>query len=447
MFRKNKVMLVCLGGICLLALSGCGDTENPLFNQKVFTVEKVAVGESSPDDTLNSFGTITYKTKNEVTAQVEGKVTEIYINEGDFIRKNQCIMQLQNVQLEIQRKQYENTLDSAKSALELAQTQLRDDKLSIESRIISLEKSALAIRQKQLEYDHAKNMHETKQQLFTVGGVTNQNLIEADLEERSSQTEIEVLKKQYEIDSLGLRDEDLTANGYIPSEDKEIKRSQLIELNTKSTLAKIHAATADVKNAEQSLALINRLISELTIRSPSDGIVVLKQFEAGDYVEANKPVISLINISSVYALFSIQEQDVVNFKIGSPLTIQIPSLDKTFNAEINEISPVADSQSGNFSVKVLLPNASASIKPGMFITCSIPQSTSKTFCKIPETALATKEGDKGTVFCIINNMVVLKKIVIHLEKDGFIWIKEGLSKTDTVIDKPSPFLKEGCKVE
>ena len=59
MFRKNKVMLVCLGGICLLALSGCGDTENPLFNQKVFTVEKVAVGESSPDDTLNSFGTIT----------------------------------------------------------------------------------------------------------------------------------------------------------------------------------------------------------------------------------------------------------------------------------------------------------------------------------------------------------------------------------------------------
>ena len=425
----------------------CGHTDDSTYNSKApVSVTSYEVLQTIPEDSLSSFGTVSYHTKNDVTSQVNGTVTYIPIKEGDFVHKGTLIMQLQNVQLEIQKEQYTNALDSAKSALQLAQAQLREDKLAVESRLLSLEKDALSISQKELAYSLSKETLESKKELFEVGGITNTSLKQFELENRSLLTEIDMLKKGYEISCLGLRDEDLIANGIIPADTPEQKHAQIVALNTQSTVAKINAALSDVKNAEQSLHSVNILLSELFIKAPADGVIISKQYEVGDYVEENKTCASVMDISSVYAVFYMQEQDIVQYHLGTSLSLEIPSLSKSITATISEISPYADPQSGNFSIKVLLPNSSQKIKPGMFVKCKFEDDDKTSYSMFPESVLVKKEGSRGSLFCINNGIAVAKDVVIIAQKKGFIWVSDNL-KSCKVIDKPSPFLKEGQFVE
>jgi RND family efflux transporter MFP subunit len=312
---------------------------------------------------------------------------------------------------------------------------------------LTIDKNQLVLIQQELEREDAYNTLRGRRELHGIGGLTDANLRDLELSVKSKETGIAVLQKDIEIAQLGLRESDLRNAGYRIAITDEDKIQQFIELNTRIFAAEIQTAEANLRNAEKSMDAVRRLISELTIRSTVSGVVGALYFENGENVPQNEKVATVMDISSVYAVFYIQEQDIVNFIQGTPLTIEIPSLNRFFEAKIDEISPVADPQSGNFSIKAEIPNDDLSIKPGMFIKCVIPRVQDTSYPAIPETALLRASGTGGTVFCIVNGIAVLKQIQIQAQKDGVVWVSSGLIAGDMVIDKPSPFLREGEYVE
>jgi RND family efflux transporter MFP subunit len=396
---------------------------------------------------LASFGSVMYKIKNDITCQVEGTIIQLDVKEGSFINNYEKIAQLKNVQLEIQKEQYENTLLSAKAALSVSRTKLHEGRLNVEGRLFAIEKNYLNLKQMELELQEAISIQNGKKELFMIGGITDAEFKSIQLSINSKETSVAALKKEIEISELGLRDEDLLKAGYEMTSNKEEHKNNLIELNTMAQTAELETALANVSNAEKNLTSIQRQISELTIRSTVNGVVGAIYFENGEYVPQNEKLATIMDISSVYAVFSIQEQDIINFVVGTPLEIEIPSLSKTISASIDEIAPVADPQSGNFSVKAELQNPNISIKPGMFVKCTIPRSHDIIYPAIPETALVKVNGQEGTVYCVINGMLVLKTIQIQAQKEGIVWVANGLRENEYVVDKPSPFLKEGAYVQ
>jgi membrane fusion protein (multidrug efflux system) len=170
-------------------------------------------------------------------------------------------------------------------------------------------------------------------------------------------------------------------------------------------------------------------------------------FENGEHVPQNEKFATVMDTSRVFALFYIQEQDMIRFTPDTAAEIEIPSLGRKLQAKFDEISPIADPQSGNFSVKASLPNPDLSIKPGMFIKCLIPGTEELFLPAIPETALLTDKEGTDYVFCAAKGAAVIKTVKVHSRRDGMLWIGEGIAEGETVIDKPSPFLKEGAPVE
>jgi RND family efflux transporter MFP subunit len=354
---------------------------------------------------------------------------------------------LRNIQLEIQHEQYENTLLSAKAALFMAETKLQDARLGVESRLLSLEKNHLNLAQQELILEDARITLAGKIELYNIGGITTADYRNLQLSVSSKETDISILKKEQEMANLGLRDEDLIEAGYGIAEDKEERKRDLVELNTRTQAAELQTARANVSNAEKSLDSIKKQLDELVIKSTVTGIIGALYFENGEHVPANEKIATVMDISSVYAVFSIQEQDIINFTTGTALEIEIPSLSKTTGAAIDEISPVADPQSGNFSVKAELRNSDTSIKPGMFVKCVIPRRQGEAYPAISETALVKSDGSEGVVYGVVNGFAVLKQIQIRAQKEGTVWIAGGLKEHDLVVDKPSPFLKEGEHVQ
>jgi multidrug efflux pump subunit AcrA (membrane-fusion protein) len=155
-----------------------------------------------------------------------------------------------------------------------------------------------------------------------------------------------------------------------------------------------------------------------------------------------------MDISRVYGVFFVQEQDIRDIRTGAPLSIDIPSLGLAFDAGITEISPVADPQSGNFSVKTEFDNTENRIRPGMFVKCRIPRGQGEPFPVIPESSLLRRDStEEGQVFCAINGIAVLREVRVKARREGLLWIDSGIREGDMVIDKPSPYLREGVYVE
>lgn len=406
----------------------------------------VRTDERPLDDELKSFGSISYKTKTDVTCMVGGTIVSFFVKEGDAVEKGQRLAQLRNVQLELQKEQSVSALDAANAALKLAYAKLREETLAAESRLLAVEKSKMNIVQKELESELLKNTLSNKSRLHELGGVTDSSLEQLKLQVRSMETEIAILKKELDAQLLGFRDEDLIKEGIVPSPDLDVRKKQLIALNTKSGGAELASVEAQVKTAGQQLTSVQKLIDELTIRAPAAGIVGARYYENGEYVKENEKLATLMDTSSVFAVLSVQEQDAVGFMQGTRVSLFLPSLGKSYESVISEISPAADPQSGNFSIKTEIDNKNGAIKPGMFVRCEIERSAAKDMPCIPESALLMSDEKSGKIFSVVNGYAVQKNILIKAHRDGFVWAGGGLSAGEIIIDKPSPFLREGQAV-
>ncbi len=446
MFVK-KVVKNSLLAVCIFFLFSCNENKKKELDVEKTFVNVVEVKNKILDNTLNNFGSVTYKSKNDVTNLVAGTITNLNVKEGEYVKKGQILCVLRNVQMEQEKKQYESSLESALAALDIQQNNLRDEKMAVRSRLLSLDKAKLNIKQKELELESQRKDYESQKKLHEVGGITDVELEKMEINLKSSETDIDILKKEFEISSLGLRDEDLIFNGVTPATNENDKIKQIIELNTRSAVSQVSAAQAQVDAAKQQLESINTLLNELIIKAPVSGVVGTKYYENGEYVKENEKVLTLIDISSVYVAFYVQEQDMVNFELGTPITLEVPSVNKNLKSVIDEISPIADSQSGNFAVKTIVENKDGKLKPGMFVKCSILKGAQLEYPCVAESVLISNNEKNARVFCVVNNLVVIKSIEIKAHKDGLLWIESGISSGDILIKKPSPFLKEGQYVE
>lgn len=414
---------------------------------EIFKVRTISPEETVLENKLRSIGSISYRSKHNVSCSVEGNVEKICVKEGDFVKKGQLLGRLKNIQLEIQKEQCENNLDEARASLLIAEAKLRDDILLVKSRLLSMDKQKLSIHQQELEYEEACAQQEKNEKLFSIGGLTRNSFKQQELKISAMRAALDVAQKDYEIASLGLRDEDIVSYGNIIPESYESKEKILLEINTMSSVANVRSEKSRVNNAEKNLFSIRRLIDELDLKASVDGIVGSVGYETGEHVEVNNTVFTLIDVSSVNVVFYVQENDISSYKVDGLLSVEIPSVNKTVETRISEISPLADPLTGNFWVKASLVNENNEFKPGMFVKIDMDKSVKEKFLSLPETAVIFNNSEKAYVFVVAKSVAVLKDISIKTKENGKVFIEDGIEKDEKVIDRPSPFLKEGDRVE
>ncbi len=397
-------------------------------------------------DELETFGTVTWKLKNDVTSLVNGTIKSFVVKEGDFVKKGEIIARLRNVQLEIQKKQYETNLNSQIASFDLARAEYEQAVLAVQSRLLSLEKQELNLKQKKIELELKKKEYENQLELYKIGGVTKNSILQQKISLDSAETEVEILTKEIEISSLGLKKEDLLKNGIAVAENEEELKKQIVDFNVRTYLAALQVAESNVQIARQQLDGVNTYIAELCIRSPTDGIVGEKYFENGEYVQETEKLATIIELDSIFVVVNVQEKDMVNLKNETPVFVEIPSLNEKFESQITQVSPVADFQSGNFTVKIELKNENHVLKPGMFARCRIEKLSPAEYVCVPENVVLSDRNGNEKLFCFVNGFAVQKQILVKQRKDGKLWVEKGLTEGDEVICNPPAFFRDGQSV-
>src|SRR3984893_2129012 len=152
--------------------------------------------------------------------------------------------------------------------------------------------------------------------------------------------------------------------------------------------------------ANAGIAKTQAIISQKLVRAPFDGELGARHVEVGQFLTAGTQIVSLTDLSALYANFTVTEKDSAHLKVGQTVRVLVDAYPgRAFEGKITAIEPQIATDTRNIRVQATIVNPDHILKPGMFATTTVVLPDKPAVVTVPETAVDyTLYGD--SVFLI-----------------------------------------------
>jgi HlyD family secretion protein len=348
--------VVVLGGIVLFSVNQA--------NKGVVTVQTAKVAnQDSLVSLVTASGEVKPTTYTNVTAQGYGRITEIFVKEGDHVKKGDKLLLQENVQANADVQAQSAAVNSAESAVQVAEAGYKAAQADLASQQANLEKA-------KLDYDRGQG-------LYKDGLIPKQ-----DFDQRKT------------------------------SFDAAAAAVESAKARVQSLKAQMDQTRAQTNQSRAVLVHTQDVLHKTVYTSPINGIVSYLPERVGDYVvvgmqNANGSfIMTLSDMSTVTAEVKVDETDIVNVRIGQDADVTIDAVPgKIFKGKVTEIGSQAVLRSSgltttqtttstqeakDFKVVVTLTNPPENLRPGLSATAKIKTAERKNVVAIPIQALAMR---------------------------------------------------------
>jgi multidrug efflux system membrane fusion protein len=170
----------------------------------------------------------------------------------------------------------------------------------------------------------------------------------------------------------------------------------------------VDQAQAAYDQAIAGIAKTQALISQKLVRAPFDGELGVRHVEVGQYLTAGTMIVTLTDLSMLYANFTVTEKQSAQLKVGQTVRVQVDAYpNRNFEGKITTIEPQISADTRNIHVQATIANPDLILKTGMFTTTTVVLPDKPAVVTVPETAvdytlygdsvflLTDKQGDDG----------------------------------------------------
>jgi len=167
--------------------------------------------------------------------------------------------------------------------------------------------------------------------------ISGQKRIAAIALERT-QRDLAYVKQKYE------RIEKLYHTNSVPKQDYDDITNQLSQVNSarETAVDNLQTLSARQKQIEAQIALTRKKLSDTIIMAPINGIITTKYYETGEAVAPLRPVVEIMDITSLEAKIYIEEPMLAKIRQGQEVTLDIDGSDRSFSGKVSWISPQAE---------------------------------------------------------------------------------------------------------
>jgi multidrug efflux system membrane fusion protein len=219
--------------------------------------------------------------------------------------------------------------------------------------------------------------------------------------------------------------------------------------------ATVDTAQAAYDQAQAGIAKTEAVISQKLVRAAFDGVLGTRRVEVGQYLTAGTQIVSLTDLSAVYANFTVTEKDSGTLKVGQTVRIAVDAYPgRKFEGKLTAIEPQISSDTRNIRVQATIQNPEGILKPGMFATTTVVLPDKPAVITVPETAVDfTLYGD--SVYLITEKKTDDGKTSLNAVRtfvqtgdriDGRAVIVRGLKAGDKVVQVGQLKLQSGAAV-
>ncbi|MEM7183650.1 MAG: efflux RND transporter periplasmic adaptor subunit [Spirochaetota bacterium] len=136
----------------------------------------------------------------------------------------------------------------------------------------------------------------------------------------------------------------------------------------------------------------------LAIYSPYSGVVVEKKVIEGAHIKQGTDLFKIIDLSTVWVFIHIPEQDIPFVKKGMDVEMTLPQIPgKSFPGKISFIFPFLEMKSRDLKVRASFSNPKFELKPGMYATLRLKETSLGEHVVIPSSAII-RSGVRNIVF-------------------------------------------------
>jgi multidrug efflux system membrane fusion protein len=219
--------------------------------------------------------------------------------------------------------------------------------------------------------------------------------------------------------------------------------------------ATVDSAQAAYDQAIAGIAKMQATISQKLVRAPFDGMLGVRHVEVGQFLTAGTQIVTLTDLSSIYANFTVTEKESATLKDGQIVRVVVDAYPgKVFEGKITTIEPQISADTRNIHVQATIDNPDHILKPGMFTTTTVVLPDKAPVITVPETAVDyTLYGD--SVFVLkedkakdgTTNLTAVRTFVRTGNRlDGRAVIESGLKAGDRVVAVGQLKLQSGTAV-
>lgn len=207
--------------------------------------------------------------------------------------------------------------------------------------------------------------------------------------------------------------------------------------------------------ANAGIAKTEAIISQKLVRAPFDGELGVRKVEVGQFLTAGTQIVSLTDLSALYANFTVTEKDSGHLKVGQVVRLKVDAYPgRVFEGKITTIEPQISTDTRNIRVQATIANPDKILKPGMFVTTTVVLPDKPPVVTVPETAVdytlygdsvylvtEKKEEDGKTSLVVVRTFVRTGNRI-----QGRAEILSGLKPGDRVIAVGQLKLQSGAAV-
>jgi membrane fusion protein, copper/silver efflux system len=192
----------------------------------------------------------------------------------------------------------------------------------------------------------------------------------------------------------------------------------------------------DISETElQRLTQDGKTSQYLTLRSPANGVVLEKPAIQGKRFMAGEVLYQVADLSQVWLLAEVFEQDLGQVRIGQSANIRVDAYpDKAFAGKVTFIYPTVTAESRTAKVRIELANPQALLKPSMFARAEFMSSRGQgQALAVPDSAVL----DTGTRQLVLvqrgEGRFEPRPVKLGARGDGYIEILEGVKAGENVV--------------
>ena len=194
--------------------------------------------------------------------------------------------------------------------------------------------------------------------------------------------------------------EPIHQRGELSASQLDVTRSEVI---AKRALADV--SRARIARAEAELEGARIRVGYTQVRADWQGggdrrFVAERFVDPGETVAANAPLLRIVGLDPITAVFFVTERDYASLRIdqhASLSTDAFPGVE--FDGRVRRIAPVFSETTRQARVELLVENPDRRLKPGMFVRATISLQRIENAIVVPEPAL-TRRDDSDGVFLV-----------------------------------------------
>ena len=222
--------------------------------------------------------------------------------------------------------------------------------------------------------------------------------------------------------------------------------------------SKLKTAESEVAQLRQRLLLLglspqridllrssSQVSSEVSLPSPVTGTVIARSANPGEVIQADKEILRVADLSSVWVIGQVYEKDLGRIRVGSGASITSDAYPgRVFRGHISYVDPTLDPASRTAQVRIELANPGQLLKIGMYVNVAFATlgGSQSTMPVVPTTAVQNI-SNQHVVFVATNDPTVFAMIPVRLgpEANGRYPVLEGVSVGDCIVTEGSFLLR------